>query len=81
MQTILIITNIAPMKKYDEIWAADSAAIQEFFNEHPGDVSVISLPDKVIGAMRLPQTRVVIEGDNAAVLYQQFFRKFMKAGG
>ena len=70
-----------PMKKYDEIWAADSAAIQEFFNEHPGDVLVIPLPDKVIGTMRLPQTRVVIEGENAEMLHQQFFRKFMKAGG
>ena len=69
------------MKKYDEIWAADCAAIQEFFNDHQGDVSVIPLPDKVLGVVTLPQTRVIIEGENAEMLYQQFFRKFMKAGG
>ena len=55
------------MKTYDEIWAADSRAVRDFFDDHPGDVSVIPLPEKKIGAMKLPQTRIIIKGDNADI--------------
>ena len=69
------------MKIYDEIWAADHRDVEAFFHDHPGDVSVIPLPDRKIGAMTLPQTRIIIRGENSDVLYRSFFQRFMKAGG
>jgi len=69
------------MKEYDEVWAVESYRVAEFFKDHRGDSTVIPLPDKKIGSMTLPQTRIIIRGNNAEDLYRQFFTHFMKAGG
>lgn len=69
------------MKKYDEIWAVEVSDIEKYFHDHPADVRVMSLPDKKIGTMTLPQTRIMIEGDHAEMVYRQFFLHFMKGGG
>ncbi len=52
-----------------------------FFKELGGDVTIISLPDKKMGALTLPQTRIIIKGNDAEELYRQFFTRFMRAGG
>ena len=66
---------------YDEVWAVDSARIEAFFSKHPGDVTVISLPERTLGSMTVPQTRVIIKGENADELYRRFYLSFMTAGG
>ena len=68
-------------KEYDEIWAIDSERIRSFFQDHTGEVTIISLPDKKLGPVSVPQTRVMITGENAEELYHQFFLRFMTAGG
>lgn len=68
-------------RMYDEIWAVDAARIEAFFSEHPGDVTAIPLPYKTVGSMTLPQTRVIISGENADELYRRFYLSFMTAGG
>lgn len=67
--------------KYDEIWAIDVKRIEAFFRENPGDVTVIPLPDRTLGSMTMPQTRIIITGDNADELYRRFYLSFMTAGG
>lgn len=69
------------MKEYDEIWAIKADEVREFFRDRPGDVSVIPMPDRKLGAIFLPQTRIIIRGDDAQQLYQDFFMHFLKAGG
>lgn len=66
---------------YDEIWAVDMKRIEAFFSENPGDVTVIPLPDRTLGSMNMPQTRIIISGDNADELYHRFYLSFMTAGG
>ena len=69
------------MKEYDEVWAVESQPVKDFFKELGGDVTVIPLPDKKMGALSLPQTRIIIKGNDAEELYRQFFIQFMRAGG
>ena len=66
---------------YDEIWAVDARRVEAFFKEYPDDVTVTSLPDRQLGSMTMPQTRIVITGDNADELYRRFYISFMTAGG
>lgn len=66
---------------YDEVWAVDADRIEAFFREHPGDVTVIPLPDRRLGSMVMPQTRIIITGENADELYRRFYLSFMTAGG
>lgn len=66
---------------HDEIWAVDAMRIEAFFREHPGDVTVIPLPDKKLGSMTMPQTRIIIRGEDADELYRRFCLSFMTAGG
>jgi len=66
---------------YDEVWAVDAARIRTFFNGHNDDVTVIPLPDKTVGPMTIPQTRIIITGENAEELYRRFYLSFMTAGG
>ena len=69
------------MKKYDEVWAVDAGRIETFFKDHSNDVTVIPLPDRTLGSMTMPQTRIIITGDKADELYQRFYLSFMTAGG
>lgn len=66
---------------YDEVWAVDADRIEAFFREDPGDVTVIPLPDRRLGSMVMPQTRIIITGENADELYRRFYLSFMTAGG
>ncbi|MBQ3290764.1 MAG: hypothetical protein IJH43_00130 [Mogibacterium sp.] len=69
------------MKVYDEVWAVEANRVVQFFKEHRGDVTIITLPDKTVGSMTMPQTQVIIQGENADELYWQFRMHFMTAGG
>ena len=66
---------------YDEVWAVDAVRIRTFFNGQNDDVTVIPLPDKTVGPMTIPQTRIIITGVNAEELYRRFYLSFMTAGG
>lgn len=66
---------------YDEIWAADAERIKAFFGDRCDDVTIIPLPDRALGPMIVPQTRIIISGENADELYHRFYLSFMTAGG
>lgn len=66
---------------YDEVWAVDAERIKVFFSEHPDDVTVIPMPERTLGSMTMPQTRIIIKGENADELYRRFYLSFMTAGG
>ena len=66
---------------YDEVWAVDAERVKAFFRENPGEVRTISLPDRKLGSMTMPQTRIIISGENADELYHRFYLSFMTAGG
>lgn len=72
---------IGSKRMYDEVWAVDARRVKKFFKEHPDVVTVISLPDRTLGSMTMPQTRIIITGDNADELYRRFYLSFMTAGG
>lgn len=67
--------------KFDEVWAVDKERIDAFFAEHGGDAEVISLPERSIGMMTVPQTRVMICGQNAEEIHRLFILAFLSAGG
>lgn len=69
------------MIMYDEVWAVDAKRIEAFFSDHPDDVTVIPLPERKLGSMTMPQTRIIITGDDADELYHRFKLSFMTAGG
>lgn len=66
---------------YDEVWAVDAERIKRFFKDHPDEVTVIPLPDRTLGSMTMPQTRIIITGDEADSLYHRFYLSFITAGG
>lgn len=66
--------------KYDEVWAIDAKRIEAFFGEN-SEVTVIPLPERTLGSMTMPQTRIIIDGDDADELYRRFYLSFMTAGG
>lgn len=37
--------------------------------------------DRTLGSMTMPQTRIIISGENADELYRRFCLRFMTAGG
>ena len=83
------------MRKED-IWAVDFERIIAFFQEQPDTVPVESgfafpgcrvgvtaLEPRRMAGLALPQTRVVFEGEDAAVsaVYRLFLLRFLSAGG
>lgn len=72
-------------KKYDEVWALETERVKAFFDEsrsgHKCDVDVIAMPDRSIGPISVPQTRIIINGEGADELHRRFCLKFMTAGG
>lgn len=66
---------------YDEVWAVDSERVKKFFKDHPDEVTVEKLPDRSLGSMTMPQTRLMIRGDNEDELYRRFYLSFITAGG
>ena len=69
------------MKEYDEIWAVDAERIQSFFKDYTDAVRIIPLSERKLGSYTIPQTRIIITGENADELYHQFRLHFMTAGG
>lgn len=83
------------MRKED-VWAVDSERIAVFFRELPDAaptesgfafpgcrVAVTALEPRRMAGLALPQTRVVFEGEAAAVsaVYRLFLLRFLSAGG
>lgn len=66
---------------YDEVWAVDADRIRAFFRDHSDEVTVIPLPERMLGSMVMPQTRIIISGDDADKLYHRFYLAFVTAGG
>ena len=66
---------------FDEVWAVDKDRIDAFFTEHGGEVKVLSLPERKIGLLSVPQTRVIITGEDAEEIHRQFILTFLSAGG
>lgn len=66
---------------YDEVWAIESERIESFFSNNGGEAEIIRLPKRKIGNMSVPQTRVIISGDNAEEVHRRFVLQFAAAGG
>ena len=66
---------------YDEVWAVDAERVRVFFRNDLDDVRIIPLPERTLGSMTMPQTRIIITGDNDDELYRRFYISFMTAGG
>lgn len=66
---------------YDEVWAVDAERVRRFFGDRKGDVTVMDLPAKSVGPVEVPQTRIIIRGEDADELYRRFFLHFISAGG
>lgn len=68
-------------KMFDEVWAVDARRIEAFFREYGGEAEVLPLPERKIGTIPVPQTRVIITGEDAEEVYRKFFLHFISAGG
>ena len=66
---------------FNEVWAIPHEQIEEFFQAHSWEAEVVPLPHKKVGAICLPQTRVIINGLHAEEIHQQFVLHFLSAGG
>lgn len=81
--------------KYDEVWGIRSLRAAEFFADAGGtagengscftfeNAAVIlePQPDRKLGSLIIPGTRIKITGDGADELYHKFWLKFLSAGG
>ena len=78
--------------KYDEIWGYEYEQIREYLTDQgaasEGDtyeldsctVVLDALPDRQIGELAFPQTRVRIKGSGADAFYHRFKLRFLKGG-
>lgn len=66
---------------YDEVWAVDANRVKAFFKDNSDAVTIIPLPERALGSMTVPQTRIIITGENADELYHRFYLSFITAGG
>lgn len=66
---------------FDEVWAVPHEIIEEFFQTHGWAAEVTPLPPKKMGSLSLPQTRVIISGQDAEEIHRQFVLHFLTAGG
>lgn len=82
--------------RYDEIWGVSYRRIWEYFAALDGvtqtgegdfllngvSITLVKLADKRLGSLTIPQTRVVLLGDEAVKeIYHSFFLRFLSAGG
>lgn len=65
----------------DEIWAVSAERITAFFQNRNAEVTITPLEPRKIGSMSFPQTRVVIDGENAEEEHRAFMVNFMTLGG
>lgn len=68
-------------KIYDEVWAVDAGRIISYFRERGEDAEIVSLPERRVGPLSVPQTRVIISGDDAEAVHAKFLLHFVSAGG
>lgn len=78
-----------------EIWTLDRQRLEAYFNSLPGFapwgegrwqgenclVVLESLPERALGPLRLPQTRLEFLGEAAETVYAAFRLRFLSAGG
>ena len=81
--------------KHEEIWAVSYERICEFFEKTPGiqligcgeysgegiQIMVSCLPERALGSLKFPQTKVYIDGVNSEDFYRFFRLHFLSAGG
>lgn len=44
------------------------------------EIQLIALEERIVGPISLPQTRVVLEGENADQVYRDFYLHFLSGG-
>lgn len=78
---------------YDEIWCHTCEQIEEYLldcgAERSGDtfltagcrITLQTLPDRCIGSLVLPRTRVRMEGPCSKSFHHAFFLHFLSGGG
>ena len=69
--------------RYDEVWSVSARRITEYFNRvgcAGCEITVSPLPDRQLGKLNFPQTRVIIEGENAEILHSAFSVNFLCGG-
>lgn len=69
--------------RYDEVWSVPARRIEEYFKTaHKAgcEISVTSLPERALGKLSFPQTRVVIDGDCAEDVHRAFSINFLCGG-
>lgn len=80
---------------FDEIWGIAFFRVSAFFVsqndvEKNGHCSFIfkntgielePLPDRLLGSIRVSQTRVIIHGPEAEEIHHRFYLQFLSAGG
>ena len=77
---------------YEGIWSYTFDRIEEYilgcgaersnsvYSMDGCDVELESLPDRPLGPLAIPQTRVRISGQKAEALYQEFYLHFLSGG-
>ena len=69
--------------RYDEVWSYSVDRIQEYFDslvENSCTVELERMPERQVGRISFPQTRVVIEGEDAEHVYHGFYLHFLSGG-
>ena len=78
---------------FDKIWGFPSERIREYLEERGAETgsgvyscagcvaTVEALPDRRIGNIFLPQTRVRMEGPGAEAFHHEFLLRFLSGGG
>ncbi len=68
--------------KYDEVWSYPVDRIKEFFDtiESNCNIEMEALEERRVGPLSFPQTRIVIEGDDAEDVYHLFYLHFISGG-
>ena len=77
---------------YDEKWSYSADRIEEYIlslgasgNDHifvldACTVRLEPLPDRQVGMLTFPQTRIIIEGPGAETFYHDFYLHFLSGG-
>lgn len=77
---------------YDETWSYPYEQIEKYlftcgaaydgfvYSLEECEVTLRSLPDRVIGKLHLPQTRITISGPGSEAFYHGFYLNFLSGG-
>lgn len=69
--------------RYDEVWSYSVDRIQEYFDladDRGCTIELEAMPERKMGIISFPQTRVVIDGDDAEQVYHGFYLHFLSGG-